>query len=288
MNILSQFRRTPPIGEGPALFVTGANARFRSIVEIQRAQLEGLGYRSVCFDLGGLGEGPALTVADALFHARGHYHMRHGWRTRALHKPALIARALDAVGDGEVVVYLDGDAICYERVDELARPGFDVGVTVRWRWERGTTPEFAAYMGRFNAGVIVFRKTAATARFVEAWAAKTDEVGNDQRALNALLNPRRREVAIDETFEEAGVVVRAFDGMVYNNPEKFVGRPLKIVHYKAQRWQYHLRVNGRLPPRPTTARERLFGLAESARWALEMQLGAARHRLRTKLRGPRP
>ena len=288
MNLLSHFQRASRPGETPALFVTGANERFRPIVEIQRAHLERLGYRSLCFDLGGLGCGPTLTVDDSEFQARGHYHERHGWKTRALHKPALVARALEAVGDGEVVVYLDGDAICYERVDELAGPGFDIGATVRWRWERGMTADFRAYMGRFNAGVIVFRKTPATARFVTAWAAKTEELGNDQRALNALLNPRQREVAIDETFDAAGITARAFDGMIYNNPEKFVGRPQKIVHYKSQSWQHHLQAHGDLPPRPSTPRERLRGLADSARWALEMQLGAARHELRLLILGPRP
>jgi hypothetical protein len=187
----------------------------------------------------------------------------------------VIAHALAALEPDRLLVYLDADAICLQRIDELLACPFDVAVTDRDHWDLAKTAVVAEYIGQFNAGVIVFRKSARTAAFVEQWARATDELGNDQRALNAILNPDRRRITAGAEFAAAGVAVRVFDGMIYNNRERPTRFGIKVVHFKRERWR-ELLATGESPAPPSTIAELV---PRAIRWYAELVYVSAYARL---------
>jgi hypothetical protein len=222
-------------------------------------QLMHLGYRALVFDLGGLGFGHALPVSSAEFHASGHYRdddderrptaRREMWRSTARHKPDVVARALAHVAPGELCVYLDGDAVCTKRIDEVVRHEFDLGVTSRPDWTRFADPHQLPFLGEFNAGVLFVRKSRATERLIARWQRATLRLGKDQQALHQLLNPSLEERPPGDEFAVGEVKVRVFDGAIYNHlwdQTRAALRDAKIVHYTNDSWRAEL-LAGRLP-----------------------------------------
>lgn len=160
------------------MILSAADRRFAHGVEHLQRSARYYGYRFMAYDLGGLGFGTPMPVNDRNFIEKGYYHTMVGeWKTRALHKPAVIADCLSQTDDW--VAYLDADTMLVG--DLNAVPGdYDVGVTVRRAGER------CEIIGRINAGVIFFAPTKQARAFVDDWQKLTVEVGNDQRALNLL------------------------------------------------------------------------------------------------------
>jgi hypothetical protein len=191
--------------------VTAANAAFVRYLTNLETQCRLLGYPVQVYDLGGLGRGVSAEVHHPTFQQRGHYHQMHGaWHTKALHKPKIVQ---DALKD-DLLVYLDADACPVQRFDEIWDHDFDIGVTVRDPHE-----PHSAILGKINAGVIFLRPSAKP--FLSRWVTLTRELGNDQLALNALI-------------QEPGIRVHKFPTRIYNYyyfPEK-PGPEVKIYHFK--------------------------------------------------------
>ena len=238
--------------------VTAGDHRFRELVQRSRAQIERFGYRVLIFDLGDLGFGEPFDVGSEQFRQRGDYGRYQGHRrpTRALHKPALIRAGLSQSG-GSFVVYLDGDAVLLQPIDEIVGD-YDVGVTVRpaSRAARAQT-EVRKLDGYVNAGVLFFRPGPGTDAFMTRWERATDELHNDQAALNSLLEPYW-PLRAGVTLDVAGVRVRTFPDVLYNNyylPKRWSSyvkdprllgwqlqlRRAKIVHLKGEWRRRHLR-----------------------------------------------
>ena len=191
--------------------VTSANKKFEPYLNVLQSQCDKLGYTLQVFDLGGLGYGEPATVTDENFQNHGWYHEMHGdWKTRALHKPSIIAEALDQ----EPVAYLDADAFPVAKFDEIWEYDFDIGVTERCADETDTK-----ILGPINAGVLFFKPTAKAA--VAAWQRLTEQTGNDQRAMCLLLqNPEFN--------------FKRFPAKIYNY-YRFPAQPdesTKIYHFK--------------------------------------------------------
>jgi hypothetical protein len=259
----------------PPLFITAANARFAPIARVQQRELARLGYATTVYDLGGLGAGVPLPVAHAGFHASGVYHVRDGRTSHALHKPDVIGHALAALEPERILVYLDADAICFAHIDEIFAQPFDVALADRDRWDLAHDDVSAAYVGQFNAGVLGFRNTPATARFVARWRELTAELGNDQRALNTLVNPSGRRITAGARVTAAGgAAVHVIAGDVYNNRERYTRLGIKIVHFKRERWRAWLAGDG--PRRPPDTLRELAPLA--ARWYGQLAVDSARGR----------
>jgi hypothetical protein len=207
---------------------------FRSMVRASIDQAHKLGYRTIVYDLGGLGFGTPLAVEDGSFAAQGFYRqVTPEYRSKALHKPEIVARCLSE--NDEPVLYLDADAVLVQPVGEIF-DGWDLAVTLRHPYEMT-----GAYyrrnvraMGLINAGVILLCPHARTRTFVERWRELSLEVGSDQAALNDLLAPEDRS-ALGQTVEKSGVSVRYLDVLEYNFYHFRLMRPpdgVRVFHFK--------------------------------------------------------
>lgn len=167
------------------------------------------------YDLGELGFGTPMKVDHETFVELGYYKVMNpdsGWCSRALHKPDVVQRTQFC----GVMAYMDADAFPVSRFDEVEEIDFDIGVTVRDK-----TEEYGR-LGRINAGVMFFRNTAGMHEFVEQWRQATTELGNDQVALNQIIDTGRYKVA-------------EFPTRIYNYyyfPKK-PGPEVKIYHFKS-------------------------------------------------------
>ena len=193
------------------MIVTSANKRYEKFLEAQQEQCKRLGYQSMVFDLGDLGWGQPQAVTHNHFNEHGWYHQMHGtWRTKALHKPALIQRALDHAP----LTYLDADAIPIQNFDDVWDQSFDLGVT-----QRRADELHQNILGNINAGVLFFRPSAR--KYLAKWAELTAKHGNDQRGLQDLIRT-------------TDIKVHYFENDKYNWyywPEK-PGPDVKILHFK--------------------------------------------------------
>ena len=182
------------------LIVTGANSdiakrnsdgtvyekfSFQGVIQETVKKAEELGYTSLVYDMGNLGIGEPFTIKNVT--------------SNALFKPVLIKDCMEKHDD--IVVYIDGDAQLVDSIDEIAEDDYDIGVTLREyseidnEWYRRNF-EWTKFV---NAGVIFFKPTEATKKFLDVWHKATDEVGDDQVALNRLACP--------DTYPEAGSIV---------------------------------------------------------------------------------
>jgi len=249
------------------LLITAANYALKDYVLQSMASAKSLGYELLVYDLGGLGvEGSIpFAVNDESFQKEGYYVLVDNgrWKSRSLFKPSVVKQAM-ASRPTDFIVWLDADARVIRPIDNIVGdPGsvpqpedftaasYDVGVTSRkmtseesWRWPNLKNHVFEKYfkyyMGELNAGVVFFAPTAAARAFVEQWEAKTQELQNDQRALNQLINPRNeqlmhRDVLIRD-YTEGTLRFRTFPAEHYNYcyfPRK-PGKGVRIVHFKGR------------------------------------------------------
>lgn len=243
---------------------------FRSIIEATARKAQACGYTPVVFDLGTLGIGERYTVEDRSFAEKGYYDTEviKGYKSKSLFKPELVELVMGRHDD--VVVYLDGDAQLVGSLDDVRGGDYDVGVTVRPTWETVSEwhrqhVEIVKYL---NAGVVFLNPTDAARRFVSRWRVVTEEVGNDQMALNRLACPARHppDYAI-EVID--GIRIKYFPCLRYNF--YFFGDryPLgaRVLHFKGDVRQYY----------PFTWRAR-------ARCLVRSSLSRARHPLRADSR----
>lgn len=211
------------------------NFRFTKVILATARNAKRFGYTTDIYDLGDLGIGTPYRVEDKSFSTTGHYEREpiKGYQSKSLFKPALMKACL--AKHKQLTVYLDGDAELRRPIDEVRTDDYDVGVTLRDRCELDTDwykshKEIVRFL---NAGVIFFNFSEATFEFIERWEKLTDEVGNDQMALNTLACP-------DDYPEPGsirvidGVRVKYFPCVEFNYYYFYEKLPLraKIYHYK--------------------------------------------------------
>ena len=207
------------------IIITAGNHRFFDVINHSVSQCKKLGYQIEVYDLLNLGFGKAWTVTNSSFQKNGFYHRMAscGWCSKGLHKPEIIEDALN--NHKTFVVYLDGDAVIASNIDEVVGD-FDVGVTIR------SPAEMQAHMAQANslkepektnkkacqanAGVLFFQYTDKTLAFVKRWKEKTRELGNDQLAINKLVNPNNIKLVACADYTVDDVKVRIFPGKIYN------------------------------------------------------------------------
>ena len=122
-------------------------------------------------------------------------------------------------------------------VDELAARECDVCVTARRGGELIAAPqqEQLINMGRFNAGVVGVAPTDRARTFLRDWIAATEAMGNDQLALNHLVNPGSEQREPGHYTGPDGLSVHVVPCAIYNFyyfPED--PGPAKILHFKNQ------------------------------------------------------
>lgn len=228
--------RTVPIeGPGPRFIVaTGASSGYRSWLSSFVRSVAQLDYPLEIYDLGGLGFGVPLRQPE--LDARDFYEVvGNQWKSKALHKPALVEDCLRR--HATFTIYLDADTLLLHPIDEVVGD-YDVGVTIRSRKELLQLEKSSfEYSGYVNAGVVFFGATRGARAFVKRWKALTRMHGNDQKALNLLVNPSAEPLAPGRSFEgEGGVRIRTFPGLLYNKsctlPQE-LDAATKIAHFKS-------------------------------------------------------
>lgn len=219
------------------IVLTAANYKFKDWLSRAAKTVDAFGYKFLVYDLGGLGYGTKFEIDNLFFQKKGFYSsICSTWKTKALHKPAIVEDCMNKYDD--FIVYVDADTLI---TSELNLPkGFDLGVTVRRPDELDKEPvaKNREIMGSINAGVIFFNNAPHVKKFVQSWKKLTLKVNNDQLALNQIINPSRRKLIPDEQFDVDDIKVLTFPTDIYNfyyfpeSPEQ-----AKILHYKNNLWK---------------------------------------------------
>ncbi|HEY4056161.1 MAG TPA: putative nucleotide-diphospho-sugar transferase [Kofleriaceae bacterium] len=212
---------------------------FRDMIAASEAQAKKFGYRTMIYDLGGLGIGKPFSVDDETFRTHGYYRkVSSNYFSKALHKPDIVAACMAESDD--FTVYLDGDAVLWKPIDDVVGD-YDIAVTVRHPRELKLMDKFIKQnpeaMGLINAGVIFFQPSDRVKRFLATWKERSMEGGSDQLALNQLLGPDS-PAAVNTTQEKLGLRVKYLPTDTYNFYYFDYGnRPLpdtvRVMHFKA-------------------------------------------------------
>ena len=209
--------------------------RFSKVISTTAKNAKRFGYGVEIYDLGELGMGTPFRVEDKHFVEMGHYKREPiaGYKSKSLFKPALMKECLTK--NKQITVYLDGDAELRRPIDGVISDDYDIGVTLRDRSEMETEwyRDHKAIVKYLNAGVIFFNYTDAALDFINRWEKLTDDVGNDQMALNQLACP--------EHYPEPGEVhvidnvrIKFFPCVKYNYYYFYDLFPSRasVMHYK--------------------------------------------------------
>jgi hypothetical protein len=196
------------------VFIAGANHRYRDLANIWVNKLAIHNYSYIIYNLGGLGYGKSdFEEADTNFQTLGYYNyvmMDGKWKSTGLFKPRIVLDALESQNDN--VVYLDVDAFVMQPI--LIDWDFDIGMC-----KRVPSPS-ADYdnqivrnliRGNYNAGVIFLKNNEKVKDLVKQWQRKTVEAGNDQVALNLLLNNSILNIKVfgeeyNHPFDKGGII----------------------------------------------------------------------------------
>jgi len=232
MIILTGANRDQPLADNGNPY---ANFTFSSVINKTVKKAQEFGYVAEVYDLGTLGFGRPFSVEDESFSKHGFYEKEvvKGYKSKSLFKPKMVKSCLEEHKD--LTVYLDGDALLCGDLSAIDTDDYDIGVTLRhtselegeWHQEHF---EIAKYV---NAGVIFFRPTSGTEGFLDRWDKLTDELGNDQMALNKLTCPDYYP-EIGSVLDIDGVRVKYFAGTEYNYYyfKEHSTSGVKIMHFK--------------------------------------------------------
>jgi hypothetical protein len=196
------------------------NFSFRSVIQDTVTKAKELGYTPVVYDMGNLGVGERFILNNVT--------------TNALFKPLIVKHCMET-NEGDIFVYIDGDAQLCNAIDEVTEGDYDIGVTLRAfseinnEWHRQNF-EWTKFL---NAGVMIFKRTEATKQFIDIWHKLTEKVGDDQVALNKLACPNEYPEA-GSTLEIGGVRFKFFPCQQYNYYyfEDNLEDNIKILHFK--------------------------------------------------------
>lgn len=217
------------------------------------------GYKPIVYDLGSLGIGKPFNVNDETFNDKGYYEreVKKGYKSKSLFKPKMVKMCLEEYN--EFTVYLDGDAQLCSNIDEITEDDYDIGVTLRdsFEFKSDWYKEHFKIVKYLNAGVIFFNNTPEAKSFISKWQTLTEDVGNDQMALNQLACPENYPLAYS-VHNINGVRVKYFPCSKYNFYyfNKQLAADIKIMHFKGSvrhfypfDWKKRLYCNTLVPAR---------------------------------------
>lgn len=194
--------------------VIAGDANFKKYVEQGVRWNTKLDYPSLVYDLGNLGFGKVF---------EGKVGNNTGAKIPC--KPAIIYDALCQIGDNEFLVWLDADALIFEKIDEIV-DDYDIGVTVR-------IPKDIENSLPINAGIVFFRKSQKVLEFVNTWKNLSESGPSDQPPLNALCQVTSKDRG--QTVLRGDLKIRVYPCEIYNNMYKKNHENAKIKHYKSKR-----------------------------------------------------
>jgi len=246
-----------PVQAKSILLVTAANYALKDYVLQNMASAKSLGYELLVYDLGmdkdgtRLGFGIPFPVDNESFQKDGFYvRLLNGfWASQSLFKPLVVEHAM-ASHPTRFIVWLDADDRVIRPIDDIAGD-YDIGVTTRkvsvndlWRWANARNHvwgKYIQYMGELDVGVIFFAPTDVARAFVGRWKAKTQELQDDQFALNQLINPGNQQLmhrdVLVRNYTNGTLRFRTFPEDLYNHSH-FPQDPdtgVRIVHNKRKK-----------------------------------------------------
>lgn len=212
--------------------IFGANKKFELFFKNLKRQVEDLGYETMPYNFGGLGEGidwpyefPELESPH--------------FSAKIPIKPDIIKDALERTKDD--IVYMDCDIEVLKDFSEVWEEDFDIGVTARViqgeKLKEFMTVPYPNLTGYLNAGVIFARYTKRTLGFIKSWKRQMEDTewGSDQEALTMLLKKKLGDNwERERSYKVAGAQVYLFPTEIYN--WSFWGVPYsrrgaKAIHY---------------------------------------------------------
>lgn len=218
------------------IILTAANKKFKKIVELSIKNTIKLNYKPVIYDLGNLGYGKPYIVKSQTFQKDGFYcHINNTWKSKAIHKPQIIFDAL--LEYKKTIVYLDAGAVPYQHLNEIKEKDFDIGLTIRRESEFLNEPveDHRFVMGKINAGVMFFKYTQQTIKFLSKWIRMSETHKNDQLALNIILNlDFQRNHLI--SYNELKILTVPTDIYNFYYFKEVCPSNVKIIHYKNDIW----------------------------------------------------
>ena len=213
--------------------VSAADENFKEMVKMTELSSNLLRYKTFIYDLGNLGYGTP-------FEAR--ISQKAGAKIPS--KPLIIQDALQKVNVNDMVLWLDADAIIWDRVDEVYSNNFDIAVTVRKKKDKENSLPI-------NAGVVFVKKTSNTDILMDKWITACNTGISDQVELNRLLNVVSNDIGNVVVRNNLRIKVLPCD--IYNNFYfKKNQNHAKIIHYKSKHRAYWPRKTvNKIPKNPT-------------------------------------
>lgn len=144
------------------------------------------------------------------------------------------------------LVYLDGDALLVNKIDELLKKDFDIGVTIRPKNEIESAKKLDIY-SEINAGVIFFLLDSERMKiFIDEWIKEINQsnrIWQDQTCLITLINRKNKEIL--RKYYNAGTIkintieikVKALPCIIYNLytiEKNYDFKNVKILHFKGR------------------------------------------------------
>lgn len=202
------------------IVITASDKNFKNFAKKCIESVTILGYNCAVYDLGELGHGRPFD---------GRISSNTGAKIPC--KPFIMKEAMKNISANDILVWLDADVIMWDRIDEISKIDFDVGVTVR-------RPKSQENDMPINAGVVFIRKSTIANNFVNQWATKCENAYSDQVELNRICSVTSRDIG--KTIKRNNTKIHAFPCDIYNN--FYFKKPqlhAKIIHYKTKhrfRW----------------------------------------------------
>ena len=212
------------------IVVTAGTHDYRAIIEAQARKCREFGYYRLVYDLGGLELGERFET-------------RPGDLTPQLHgdtlpaatfKAALVSRAMQSAGNGELVCWLDGD--CLPLLDFQPEIGSaDIAVTLRPQPEIGQSGIPA--LDYLNSGVVWIRNSVHGRAFLESWGKLSLSMNTDQGALNQCIGlPHKTPVWAEAMYSAVSVpsggramILDAAEWNCWSLPPR---KGVRILHFK--------------------------------------------------------
>jgi hypothetical protein len=195
--------------------VIAGDKNFSAYITKARDTTEALGYPTLIYDLGDLGFGQKFEgkVSNVPLHT-------------IPCKPWLLLDSLDHVPADSYVVWLDGDALLQQRIDEIEQD-YDIGVTMRTKAAQDPR------VSLINAGIVFVKNTPQAREFLTHWGNEATQLDGDQWALNKLCELTMEDR--DHTVTRLSAKIKNFPCQVYNNFYfKNDQSQAKILHYKSK------------------------------------------------------
>lgn len=229
--------------------LTAGCKKFVKPIELNLKQAKFFGYDTTVYDLGNLGIDNSIVheITDPDFAKKSRYTKTSeiGYAAKSLHKGDIVLDCLKN-NPNDLVVYMDGDAMLLDSIDEVDTGDYDIGITIRDAREtkkiKHKNEKLKAFLGTINAGIIIFAPTDVAKEFTKRWSEQIVPMESDQKALNQLVNPDMIQYKPGDIFVVDGVRFKCFDGGIYNFghwPER-PQEDVKILHCKGHRFRGHM------------------------------------------------